>query len=271
MPYIETDGTRLYYRDIGAGRPVLFVHGWAVGGDMWEYQTQFLVDHGFRCITYDQRGCGRSDDPGRGYDYNTLSDDLAALIDRLDLRQTMLVGHSMGCGVIIRYAARHGSSKIARTVLACTTTPFILKTPDNPDGFDIVAIESVVNSMKEDRADYVTRLADPFFGEGLPECAVSEPMKRWAIDLAMTATINASVELQRTNLLTDQREDLASVDVPTLIIHGDSDPGCPLELTARRTADGIRNSRLIVYKNGPHGLVLTHRKQFNKDLLAFMD
>lgn len=270
MPLLETNGTRLHYQDWGAGRPVVFVHGWAVGGGCWEYQALPLADRGLRCITYDGRGCGRSDDPGRGYDYDTLSDDLAALIAHLDLRDAALVGHSMGCGVIARYLSRHGAGRVARVVLAATTTPFPMKTTDNPDGLDGSVFEGALARMRQDRARYVADIAPGFFGVGLPGCATSPEMMQWGIALALQASPKASVEMFRTNFSTDQRADLGAVTVPTLVLHGDRDQSCPLGLTGRETARLIPGSRLVVYEGAPHGLFLTHTDRFNSDLLDFI-
>lgn len=270
MPFLETNGTRLHYQDWGAGRPVVFIHGWAIGGGSWEYQALPLADQSLRCITYDQRGCGQSDDPGGGHDYDTLSDDLAALIEHLDLRGAVLVGHSMGGGVIARYLSRHGAGRVARIALAATTTPFPMKTVDNPDGFDVSALEDALARMRQDRALYVADIASGFFGAGLPGCSASPEMTQWGISLTMQASPKASVEMLRTSFSTDQRADLGAVTVPTLVLHGDMDQSCPLDLTGRETARLISDSRLAVYEGAPHGFLLTHKDRFNSDLLAFI-
>ena len=269
MPYLDTDGTRLYYQDWGAGRPVVFVHGWAFGGT-WEYQALPLSERGLRCVAYDQRGCGRSDDPGQGYDYDTLSDDLAALIEHLDLRGAVLVGHSMGGGVIARYLSRHGAHRVSRVVLAAPTTPFIMRTADNSEGLDVSVLDGVVARIQQDRARYVADIASGFFGAGLPGCSVSPEMLAWGIGLCLQSSAKASVEMLRTNFRTDQRAEMKTITVPTLVIHGDADQSCPLDLTGRRTAELIPGARLTVYEGAPHGLFLTHADRFNADLWDFI-
>jgi non-heme chloroperoxidase len=272
MPYMETnDHTRLFYRDWGAGPAVLFVHGWAVGADIWEYQMTPLSCQGLRCIAYDQRGCGRSDDPGRGFDYNTLADDLAAVINQLDLHDITLVSHSMGGGVVARYLTRYGAGRIARTVLVATTTPFLLKTEDNPEGIEQSVFDTIAARLLEDRPGYYAEIAPGFFGVGQPECSVSPEKVQWGVNLAMQASPKATVELVHTNSQSDQRAEMQAFTMPTLIIHGDSDQGNPVELTGQKTAQLIPGSRLMVYEGGPHGLFITHKDRFNADLRAFMN
>ena len=270
MPYIDTDNTRLFYRDWGMGKPVLFIHGWAVGADMWEYQMTALAEAGLRCIAYDQRSCGRSDDPGRGYDYDTLSDDLAAVIDHLDLRGLTLVGHSMAGGVITRYFHRHGAHRIDRAVLIATTTPYLLKTDDNPDGLDKGVFDGVIEALKRDRAQYLMDIAPGFLGDGLPGCAPAPAMAQWAAGLALQASPKATIDLVRTNSESDLRAEMASITVPTLLIHGDADAGNPIDLTSRKSLKLIPNASLKVYENAPHGVLLSHKERVNSDLLAFI-
>ncbi len=171
MSYIESgDGNRLFYKDWGSGKPVVFVAGWSVGSDMWEYQLAPLAKQGLRCIAYDRRGHGRSDQPGRGYDFDTLADDLSAVLERLDLRDVTLVGHSMGCGEIVRYLSRHGSSRVKRIALLGPTMPFLLKTADNPDGIEPAAFEAARAAMLQDRPKWLWDNADPFFVADTSQC-----------------------------------------------------------------------------------------------------
>lgn len=270
MPYVEVSGTQLYYQDWGKGRPIVFVHGWAIGGSCWEYQSLPLSTQGFRCICYDQRGCGRSEDPGTGFDYDTLSDDLAALIDSLDLRDVSLISHSMGGGVVTRYLARHGGGRIARIVLAATTTPFPGKSADNPGGIDAQMGEALIAQMSSDRPRYVASIAPGFFGVGLPDCHTSPEIMQWGISLTLQASSKASVEMFRTSFGTDQRAELTDITVPTLIIHGDQDQSSPIALTGQKTANLIPGSRFVVYEGAPHGLLLTHIDRFNFDLVSFL-
>ena len=274
MPFIKTsDGTSLYYRDWGAGPPVVFVSSWALGGAMWEYQMAPLCDHGLRCIAYDRRGHGRSDDPGSGYAFDTLADDLATLIAQLDLHEVTLVGHSMGCCEIARYLGRHGASRVARVALISPTTPFILRTADNPEGAPRIALDAGIAALRQDRPRYFAEGAIKFFGIGSQwprPTAVSSEMVQWAIQLILQSSPYAVVECMRAHWETDFRPDMAAFTVPTLIIHGDNDQSAPLDLCGRRTARLIAGSHLNVYEGAPHGLFLTDKDRLNGDLLAFI-
>lgn len=271
MPFIETkDSVRIFYHDWGTGQPVVFVHGWTIGADSWEYQTTFLASHGGRCIAYDQRGGGRSDKPWDGYDYDTLADDLAALLEQLDLREVTLVGHSMGCGEITRYLSRHGAGRVAKTVLIAPTTPYLIKTVDNPGGIEITLFYDALTQLMADRPKYVADIALGFFGQGLPDCHVSPEMMQWGINLSLQASLKATIDLFRTNTEADLRQDMSAFTMPTLILHGDADDTAPLELTGQATAAAIKNSRLIVYEGAPHGVFLTHTDRINSDLLVFI-
>lgn len=270
MPFVETkDGVSLYCRDWGAGKPVVFVAGWALGGEMWEYQTTPLSEQGLRCIAYDKRGCGRSDDPGKGYDYDTLSDDLAAILERLDLRDVTLVSHSMGGGDVTRYLSRHGAERIARVALLATTTPFPVKTADNPDGVDKSFYDAMIAGVSDDRPGYMRETAKTFFG--LPDFPVSPEMIQWGVNLALQASPRATIELIRGMAETDFRSELSAFTVPTLILQGDNDPSAPLDLTGRKLAQALPNSQLKIYEGAPHGLFFTHKDRLNADLLAFIN
>ncbi|HEX2888750.1 alpha/beta hydrolase [Vineibacter terrae] len=270
--FVQTrDGTTLFYKDWGTGKPVLFVPSWALSGDMWEYQMTPLVARGLRCVTFDRRGHGRSSQPGHGYDYDTLADDLASVIELLDLRDITLVGHSMSPGEIVRYLTRHGSQRVARVVMLAPITPFLLKTADNPDGIPRQAFEAVRAALAKDRARWMAEAAGPFIGVGLPGVAVSAEVTQWVIGLCMQASLKALLDLHRTLTETDFRAELRAIKVPTLILHGDHDQSAPLALTGRRTAALIPGSRLVVYENTAHGLFLTHAERVNADLMAFIN
>jgi non-heme chloroperoxidase len=264
--FIETgDRTSLFCRDWGTGKPVLFVHSWAVNADLWQYQMIHLIDQGLRCVAYDRRGHGRSSDPGRGYTCDRLADDLAGVIEQLELREVTLVGHSLGCGEIVRYLSRHGAGRIARAVLVSPTLPFVLKTADNPDG---VLDRSVVDKLRAKlTTDYPQWLADnarPFF---VPE--TSPEMIEWVVRMCLQTSLKAILDCNRVGLETDYRSELPKITVPTLIIHGDKDVSAPLERTGRKTAQLIPRSRLVVYEGAPHGLMFTHMDQLNADLVSF--
>ena len=270
MPFVATkDGTNLFYKDWGTGEPVVFVHGGQLGADMWEYQMTPLVDAGLRCIAYDRRGCGRSSQPWHGYDADTLADDLATVIERLELREITLIGHSNGGGDIARYLSRYSAARVARVVLIGSTTPFMLKTEDNPNGVDHRVFDETVAAISEDRPRFFAAGASPFFGIGLPNGVVSPEMVQWLVGLALQASPRATVAMTRTFAATDFRPDMASFTVPTLVIHGASDTFAPLDLCGRATAQAIPGSRLAVYETG-HGLFITEQDRLNRDLLAFI-
>lgn len=274
MPFFETnDHTRLYYRDWGIGSPVVFVSAWALSGAMWEYQMVPLSDQGLRCIAYDRRGHGRSDDPGSGYQYDTLADDLAALLAHLDLKGVTLVGNSNGCCEIVRYLSRHGTDRIARVVLTSTRTPFLTRTEDNPEGVPKSFLDQAISALMADRPQYMDSGAIKYFGLGStwPGAEVlSSAMVQWAIRLILESSPKAIVECSRATNETDFRPDMRACTVPTLIIHGDKDQGAPLELCGRRTAQAIPGSQLKVYEGAAHGLFLTHRDRLTGDLLNFI-
>jgi len=264
--FIETpDHAALFYRDWGLGKTIVFVHSWAVSSELWQYQMIYLADQGMRCVAYDKRGHGRSSDPGHGYDADTLADDLAAVIDQLNLRDITLVGHSMGCGEIVRYLSRHGSSRVARIVLVSPTTPFTLKTADNPEGIDKAAFDRLRASWSKDFPKWLGQNARPFF---TPE--TSPEMVQWGINMASQTSLKALIDCNRVDTETDFRNELPRVTVPTLIVHGDKDVSAPIDFTAKRTARLVPGSRLIIYEGAPHGLMLTHLERFNSDLLSFI-
>jgi pimeloyl-ACP methyl ester carboxylesterase len=274
MPYIQTsDSTQLYYREWGTGTPVLFVSAWAFSGAMWEYQMLHLSEHGLRCIAFDRRGHGRSDDPGRGYDIDRLSDDLAEVIAQLDLHDLTLVGNSMGCGEIVHYLARHDTSRVARVVLVSGITPGTLKSAENPQGFPKEASEYAISRMQQDRPLYMADGAIKYFGLGSTwpgPSLLSSEMVQWAIRLILECSPKATIECFRVSAQTNFLPDLPACTVPTLILHGENDQIAPLELCGRRTAQGIAGSELKTYPGGGHGMFLTHRERLNEDLLAFI-
>ena len=264
---IETsDGAALYWKEWGTGKPILFLHSWANSSDLWQYQMIHLSTAGFRCIAYDKRGHGRSNDPGQGYDYDTLADDLATVIKTLDLRQVTLVGHSMGCGEIVRYLSRHGKERVIRIVLVAPTLPFLLKTADNPDGIDKAIAERVRAAWSMDFPKWLTDNTPPFF---VPE--TSRAMLDWGVRMSFQTSLRAAIDCSRAFVETDFRSELPSITLPTLIVQGDADVSAPLERTGRRTAKLIPGSELRVYEKAPHGLMLTHIDRFNADLFAFVD
>jgi len=266
-PFIETrDGTRLFHLDWGTGKPVVFLHAWGLNADLWEYQMVELVDRGLRCIAFDRRGHGRSSDPGRGYDFDTLADDVATVLDRLDLRDVTLVGHSMGGGEIARYLSRHGKARIARTVLVSTVTPIVGRKPDYPEGTDPRNYQALVAGLKKDRPAMLTGGVPLFNGAR----EVSPAMTQWIVTQFLRASARGTIECMRAIGDADFRADMRAFTMPTLIAHGDADQLNPLDKTGRKTAAAIRGSELKVYEGAPHGVTVTDRERFTQDLLAFI-
>lgn len=262
--FAETrDGHLLAYRDEGRGAPIVFIHGWSLSGAIWQPQLDFLVANGHRVIVYDRRGHGRSAKPATGYDYDTLSDDLAAILAHTGVAEATLVGHSMGSGEIARYFTRHGGRHVARTVFVAPITPFAVKTDDNPEGTDRVAFDQLVAALEADTKQYLTAGAPSLVGPG----ATPQTLE-WALDMAYRADPAALVKCLRAFTETDFRSDLGTIEVPTLIMYGTAD--LPMIAgNARRTHAAIAGSRLDAYEGAPHGLFITDRERFNTDLLRF--
>lgn len=260
----SNDGTQLFTRSWGDGSPVLFIAGWTLPSDFWAYQMVALAGAGHRAVAYDRRGHGRSTDPGRGYEHDTLADDLAAVIDGLGLDGVTIVGHSMAGTEVARYFARHGGRRVARVALVGTITPFLMKTADNPMGLDRALLAKLRAPLARDFPGWIEANAKPFF---VPE--TSADMIEWGKGLMLQTSLIGAIELARANAETDFRADLAKINVPTLVIHGDKDASAPLPLTAQPTAKLIPGARLLVYEGAPHGLPLTHVERLNAELIAF--
>lgn len=270
MATIETqDGTQLFYRDWGRGRPVLLIHGWPLDGEMWSDQAVFLAENGLRVIAYDRRGFGRSTQPWTGYDYDTLADDVAAIIDRLDLQQVRLVGFSMGGGEVARYLARHGAGRIAKAALVSAVTPFMLKTADNPDGVDESVFDSIIAGLLEDRPHFLAEFGAKFYGNGLLTKNVSAEMLHWTAQMALRGSLRATLECAKSFSHTDFRADMAAFTVPTLLVHGTSDATVPIDCSARPAARLIPSATLLEYEGEPHGLHATAKDRLSDDLLRF--
>lgn len=263
--FVETrDGHLLAYRDEGSGPPVVFIHGWSLSGAIWQPQLEYLVANGHRVITYDRRGHGHSAKPATGYDYDALSDDLAAILAHTVVTGATLVGHSMASGEIARYFARHGGKHVARTVFVAPTTPFALKTPDNPEGTDRAAFDQLVAALEADTKQYLTAGAPSLVGPYAPP-----EMLKWVLDMAYQADPVALVKCVRAFTETDFRADLGTIKVPTLVVYGTADLPM-IASNAYRTSAAIAGSRLHAYEGAPHGLFITDRERFNADLLRFV-
>lgn len=274
MKYITTkdasgEEIQLSYKDYGNGRPVVLIHGWPSSKDMWEYQIDDLVNAGLRVIKYDRRGFGKSSKPWKGYDYDALSNDLNAVMDQLDLKDAVLVGFSMGGGEVVRYLSRFGTSRVSKIILVSAVTPYLLKTDDNPEGVDATVFESMLKDMKEDRIGFLDSFQREFFGVNLLNHPVSEPLLDYYRALAWVALPQAMQQCTEAFAKTDFRSDVKAVNVPTLIIHGDSDKIVPKEVSSDKTSKMIANSEYVVYEGAPHGLFYTHRNQLSKDIVRF--
>ncbi len=260
----------LYYEDHGSGKPVVLVHGWPLSGRSWESQVGALVEAGHRVITYDRRGFGWSSQPWEGYDYDTFAADLDALLVHLDLRDVTLVGFSMGGGEVVRYIGTYGTDRIAQAVLASAVPPFLYKSEDNPDGgLDDATIAGFQDGVKRDRIAFLDEFTTGFFS-ARGELKVSEAQRVYARDIAAFASPKGTVDCIAAFGHTDFRADVATVTVPTLVIHGDSDAIVPFEVSGKRSAELISGAQLVVIEGGPHGINASHPDQFNRALLDFL-
>ncbi|HEY4454846.1 MAG TPA: alpha/beta hydrolase [Pseudonocardiaceae bacterium] len=243
--------------------------GAGMSSTMWDYQRVFLADNGFRTIGYDRRGHGRSDDPGTGYDYDTLAGDLAAVLEFHDVHDATLVAHSMAGGEVVRYLSRYGSARVAKIMLVGATLPFPARTEDNPNGVTDEAVAALRERWKRDFPQWLVELAPPFVGAGLPGCDVSDAQVQQGIADMLRTPLRAHLECNKTSVATDFRAELTKIAVPTLIVHGDRDVSAPIEACGRRQSALIPGSELIVYENAPHGLMWTHQDRLNADIAQF--
>lgn len=261
----------IYYEDVGSGRPVVLIHGWPLSGRSWESQLGPLVEAGYRVITYDRRGYGASTQVWDGYDYDTLAGDLSGLLEYLNLRDVTIVGFSMGGGEVARYLATYGSGRIASAVLASAVPPYLYKSADNPDGgLDDATIEQFETGVKTDRPAFVKGFVDMFLSAGDKTDLVGEETHEYLRDLALFASPKATLDCIGSFARTDFRKDLATFDVPTLIIHGDSDGVVPFEVSGKRSAELIKDATLHVIEGGPHGINTSHAAEFNSVLIDFL-
>jgi non-heme chloroperoxidase len=264
------DGTQLHVKDNGQGRPVVLIHGWPLTGDMFEYQTLALLEAGYRVITYDRRGFGQSGHPAAGYDYNTFADDLAAVIEKLDLRDANLVGFSMGGGEIARYLSRHGAGRVAKVALISSVVPFLLKTSDHQDGVDQSVFDDMKAQIRKDRFAFLNSFAKQFYGVGIVSSPVSESLLQWTFVLAIMASPLATIRCVDAFAKTDFRKDLAAFTIPTLIVHGTSDKTVPIDVSGRAAAKAIKGAKMLEYDGEPHGLFATVPDRLSVDLKEFI-
>ena len=267
--FSASDGTRIFYQDWGSGDPVVFTHSWLLDSHAWEYQFHALVEAGLRCIGLDRRGHGRSDVPGTGYDYDTLADDLAGLLDHLDLQAATMVGHSMGGGEIVRYVTRHGRARVARIALVAATMPALLATPGDPVGLDPSALHGFLHGIRTDRPAFYSSWKQAFFGTHLNGRISAEAVDAM-IEQARRTSPMAATACLRSVFHADFTAELRRLDLPVLIIHGTADANNPIDITGRRTAALVPNAQYKEYDFAAHGLFMTHAEELSADLLAFI-
>ena len=265
-----TDGTQIYYKDWGAGQPVVFSHGWPLSADAWEDQMVFLAERGYRCIAHDRRGHGRSSQPWQGNDMDTYADDLAALVAALDLRDAMHVGHSTGGGEVARYIGRHGTQRVAKAVLIGAVPPVMVQTPANPGGLPMEAFDQIRAGVRADRSQFFKDLTVPFYGANRPGATVSQGLRDAFWLQGMQAGFKAVIDCIKAFSETDFTEDLKKIDVPTLIMHGDDDQIVPIGASAMLSSKLVKGSTLKIYPGFDHGMCSTHKDQLNADLRAFL-
>jgi non-heme chloroperoxidase len=264
------DGTKIFYKDWGAGQPVVFSHGWPLNADVWDDQMVFVAANGYRAIAADRRGHGRSSQTWDGNELDTYADDLAELIEKLDLKDVVLVGHSTGGGEVTRYIGRHGTARVAKAVLVGAIPPLMLKTPANPGGLPIEVFDGLRAGVAADRSQFYKDLSAPFYGANRPGSQVSQGVRDafwlWSMQVGLKGALDCIKAFSETDLT----EDLKKIDVPTLIIHGDDDQIVPIGASALLSSKIVEDATLLIYPGAPHGLTSTHKEKFNADLLAFL-
>ena len=259
----------IYYEDHGTGKAVVLIHGWPLSGASWEKQVPVLLDAGYRVISYDRRGFGNSSKPSSGYDYDTFAEDLNKLMIKLDLYNVTLVGFSMGGGEVARYLGKYGSKRVERAVFLSSIPPFLLKTPDNPSGLDKSVFDGIMKAITADRLAFLSKFLSDFYNvDVLAGKLVSDQVVQFSWNIAARASAKGTLDCVQA-WLTDFRNDLTRIDVPTLIIHGDADRILPIDATGKRLHEAIKRSRYVEIKDGPHGIIWTHSEEVNHELLAF--
>ncbi|HET6555601.1 MAG TPA: alpha/beta hydrolase [Dyella sp.] len=271
MSMITTkDGTQIYYKDLGQGQPVVFSHGWPLTADAWDAQMMFLSSHGYRTIAHDRRSHGRSSQAWDGNDMDTYADDLAAVIEKLDLKNIVLVGHSTGGGEVSHYIGRHGNARVAKIVLIGAVPPIMLKTANNPGGLPIEVFDDIRKKTFDDRSQFFLDLSAPFYGANRPNSKATQGMRDSFWAQGMSGGLKGQYDCIKQFSEVDYTPDLRKIEVPALVIHGDDDQIVPIDAAGRLSAKIIKNATLKVYPGAPHGLTATHQDQVNQDLLEFI-
>lgn len=281
MPFITTNSVslsgsseevKLFYQDIGRGRPVVLIHGWPLNHEMWEYQLSELPKHNIRVITYDRRGFGKSSRPWEGYDYDTFASDLRLLLEHLDLTDVTLVGFSMGGGEVARYLSKHNSDgRVKKAAFISSVTPFLLKTDDNPTGLPKEMFTAIKEQLEEDRPKFLAAFAKTFYGVHLFSHPVSDEFLQRDLILTLNSAGYATIKAMQAWSTTDFRNDLDAVKIPTLVLHGKADETVPIDASAEETIKRIPHAQYIVYDDAPHGLFYTHKNKFNEDIVNFVN
>ncbi len=269
--FIETkDRTKIFYKDWGTGQPILFSHGWPLSGDAWSVQMLFFAEKGYRVIAHDRRGHGRSDQPWNGNNMDQYADDLAELIEKLDLKDVILVGHSTGGGEVAHYIGRHGNSRVAKAVLVGAVPPLMLKTANNPEGTPIEVFDGIRKGTRSDRSQFFKDLTLPFYGFNREGAKVNEGLRENFWLQGMVGSIKGLYDCVREFSEVDYTDDLKKIEVPTLVIHGDDDQIVPIAAAGEKTAKIVKNATLKVYPGAPHGLAETEADKFNADVMEFI-
>lgn len=279
MSYVKagTDASgndiKLFYQDLNPGNAkstVVLIHGWPLSHEMWDYQLTELPSHGLRVVAYDRRGFGKSSQPWDGYNYDTLASDLKAVLDELDLQNVTLVGFSMGGGEVARYMSRYGGARVSKVAFVSAVTPYLLKTDDNPDGVDQSVFDDIIENIQKDRADFLQTFGKQFYGVSLLNKPVSQAHLDGDFARAYVASQKATLDCANAFATTDFRNDLPHIQVPALVIHGDSDKTVPIESSGELTAGALSNAQYLVYEGEPHGLFFTQKDRLNEDLISFV-
>ncbi|SEK34726.1 Pimeloyl-ACP methyl ester carboxylesterase [Maribacter orientalis] len=275
MPFITNKSAKehvdIFYEDYGSGQPVILIHGWPLSRKSWEQQVWKIVEEGFRCISYDRRGFGTSSSPWGEYDYSALAGDLNAIIEELDLKDTIIVGFSMGGGEVVRYLTNYGSSRIAKAALISSIIPLVKQKSDNPDGVPEDALNGIIDALQKDRVGFLKEFSKGFYNYDKNKGErVSEAQLDYDFTIASFASPRATIQTALAWMHTDFRSELKNVTVPTLIVHGDADATVPIETSAKQAAEGIKYSTYEVIKGAPHGLNVTHPDELNKILISFL-
>lgn len=261
----------IFYQEYGSGKPVIFIHGWPLNHEMWEYQLVELPKNNMRCIAYDRRGFGKSDRPWQSYDYDTLADDLNELITQLNLTKVVLVGFSMGGGEIACYVGKYGTEKIEKIVFISSVTPYLLKANDNEDGVEKKIYDEMIEKISEDRPAFLIDFGKKFYGVNLLKQPVSKALLKWNQMLCLTSSAKATVDCVRSFSETDFRKDLKKINIPVLIIHGDDDQTVPMKISGNKTAELLPEAEYLIYNDAPHGLFITEKEKLNEDLINFIN